>query len=63
MIATEREKEIIDLVVKGFKSKDIADVLSITDKTVKWHLTKIYSNNGCVNRVDLVNKYHEEKNK
>jgi DNA-binding NarL/FixJ family response regulator len=39
---TSREREIIRLVGWGFKNKDIATRLSITDITVRHHLTSIF---------------------
>jgi DNA-binding NarL/FixJ family response regulator len=39
---TSREREIIRLVGLGLKNKDIATRLSITDITVRHHLTSIF---------------------
>jgi DNA-binding NarL/FixJ family response regulator len=39
---TERETEILSLVAEGHANKDIAGRLSITEKTVKAHLTNIF---------------------
>ena len=39
---TPREREIIGLVGLGLKNKDIANKLSITDITVRHHLTSIF---------------------
>ena len=38
---TEREKEILFELVKGLSNKEIAEVLYISDKTVKIHINKI----------------------
>ena len=35
---TEREKEILFELVKGFSNKEIAEALYISDKTVKIHI-------------------------
>ncbi len=37
---TEREKEILFELVKGLSNKEIAEVLYISDKTVKIHINK-----------------------
>ena len=39
---TRREKDILDLVVKGNSNKEIAGLLYISEKTVKNHLTNIF---------------------
>lgn len=41
IIFTERELEIIELIARGFKSKEIADMLSISPKTVNAHRQNI----------------------
>jgi len=42
MRLTRREKDILDLLVKGNSNKEIADLLYISEKTVKNHLTNIF---------------------
>lgn len=38
---TPREIEIVRLVAKGFRNKEIADALCITNKTVRNHISHI----------------------
>jgi DNA-binding CsgD family transcriptional regulator len=57
VICTEKESEVIRLVCEGFKTDDIAEILGVTPKTIKWHLTNIYQKNDCVNRADLIIKF------
>ena len=38
-----REREILELIVKGKSNKEIADALGITEGTVKWHVNLILS--------------------
>jgi DNA-binding NarL/FixJ family response regulator len=38
-----REREVLELVAHGFRNKDIADRLSITVESVRWHLKHIYN--------------------
>jgi len=52
---TEREIEIIDLIIKGFNNNDIADKLFISSKTVKNHITNIYQKTNTKNRIQLFN--------
>lgn len=56
---TEREYEIIRLVEQGFSNKDIADKLSISDSTVRHHMTSIFDKVGVPNRQKLlIHAYH-----
>ena len=40
---TDREKEILDLIVKGFMTKEIARLLSISPRTIESHRSNIAS--------------------
>ena len=51
---TEREREVLALLVDGNSNSEIAELLSITTATVKFHLANIYSKLGVDNRVDAV---------
>ncbi len=50
---TPREREIVDLVVAGFTNLDIARQCSISEQTVKHHVSSIYDKLGVFNRVEL----------
>jgi len=50
---TEREREIIRLVVDAAANKEIADLLGISEKTVKNHLTHIFDKLGVSGRLEL----------
>jgi DNA-binding NarL/FixJ family response regulator len=56
---TEREREIIRLVEKGLSNKDIAYTLSITDSTVRHHMTNIFDKVGVPNRQKLLIHAHQ----
>lgn len=43
---TEREREVLEAVARGERSKEIAARLHITERTVKAHLTSIYNKLG-----------------
>lgn len=49
-----REREVIKLVGKGLKNKQIAEALFISDVTVHHHLTAIYSKLEVADRLELV---------
>ena len=51
---TEREREIIKLLRQGLSNKDIAHALSISDSTVRHHLTNIFDKVGVPNRQKLL---------
>lgn len=51
---TEREREIIKLLRQGLSNKDIAHSLSISDSTVRHHLTNIFDKVGVPNRQKLL---------
>ncbi len=56
---TEREREIIRLVGQGLSNKDIAYKLSISDSTVRHHMTSIFDKVGVPNRQKLLVHAHQ----
>lgn len=50
---TEREREVVALIVEGLSSKRIAERLFISEKTVSNHLTAIYNKLGLSTRLEL----------
>lgn len=50
---TPREDEILTLVMRGMKNKQIADGLTITTGTVKVHLMHIFEKTGVKDRFEL----------
>jgi DNA-binding NarL/FixJ family response regulator len=51
---TPRELLILNEVVKGLANKQIADVLSISENTVKWHLKNILAKLCVADRAEAV---------
>jgi len=51
---TARERDIIKLLRQGLSNKDIAHTLSISDSTVRYHLTNIFDKVGVPNRQKLL---------
>jgi two-component system nitrate/nitrite response regulator NarL len=51
---SQREREVIKMVGKGLKNKQIAETLFISDVTVHHHLTSIYSKLEIADRLELV---------
>ncbi len=50
---TERETEVAKLVAQGKSNQEIADILNITVRTVKAHMTSIFSKTGLRDRLAL----------
>jgi len=50
---TPRELEVVATVTAGFTNKEVAYRFSISEETVKHHLTKIYSKLAVSNRLEL----------
>jgi DNA-binding NarL/FixJ family response regulator len=51
---SQREQEIIRLILKGKTNKDIENKLFISLKTVKSHIYNIYQKLGVKNRLELI---------
>jgi two-component system response regulator NreC len=51
---TDREREMLKLVVEGYKSRQIAEMLNITLKTVEGHKTSLMKKLGIHNNLELV---------
>lgn len=51
---TQRELEVVSAVAAGYTNKDIAQKFSISEHTVKNHLTNIFDKLGLSNRLELV---------
>ena len=53
---TDREKEILDLLSKGYTSTHIADALSLSPETIKWYRKKLLVKFDVSNVAELVLK-------
>ena len=51
---TDRETEILDLIADGRSNAEIAEALSLEEKTVKNHITRLYSKLGITSRYDAI---------
>jgi DNA-binding NarL/FixJ family response regulator len=53
-VLSQREREVLQLVAEGLSNKQIARSLSITERTVKFHVSSILSKLGAGNRTEAV---------
>jgi DNA-binding NarL/FixJ family response regulator len=50
---TPREREVLSLVVAGCANKEIAQRFSVSEETIKHHLTRMFGKVGAANRLEL----------
>jgi DNA-binding CsgD family transcriptional regulator len=53
---TEREIEVLGLLTQGLQNKQIALTLNISENTIKFHISSIYSKLGVSNRTEAVRR-------
>ena len=51
---TDREREVLKLVVEGYTAREIADILVISPKTVEWYKTSLMTKINIHNKTDLI---------
>jgi len=51
---TDREREVLKLVVEGHTAREIADMLVVSPKTVEWYKTSLMNKLDIHNRADLI---------
>lgn len=56
---TEREREVMRLVMEGLPNKLIADALDISVRTVEVHRSRVFDKMGVKSAVELVNRLKE----
>ena len=47
---SRRERDILELVANGFRNREIANELGLTEGSVKWYLQQIYNKIGARRR-------------
>ena len=53
---TKREQELLELLAKGYRYKEIADKLFISFETVRTHIHNIYEKLHVQSRTEALNK-------
>jgi len=57
-LLSEREREVVGLVIQGLKNKGIGERLFISEITVRHHLTAIFNKLGLSSRFELITYMH-----
>ncbi len=52
-LLSDREREVVQLVAKGFRNREIGEKLFISEQTVKNHLHNIFDKVGVFDRLEL----------
>ncbi|EQD24395.1 MAG: hypothetical protein D084_Lepto4C00450G0002 [Leptospirillum sp. Group IV 'UBA BS'] len=58
---TDRQREVVLMVVRGATNREIAESLSVTEQTVKDHLKAIYDKAGIRSRTKLTARILSDK--
>ena len=53
-LLTDREREVLKLVVEGHTAREIAETLIVSPKTVEWYKTSLMNKLNIHNRTDLI---------
>lgn len=57
---SRKQVEVLSLVARGLKNRDIAEVMDVSVNTVEFHLRNAYTKLGATSRADaLVRAYHQ----
>jgi DNA-binding NarL/FixJ family response regulator len=53
---TARERDVLELLAEGLSNRMVADRLSISEHTVKFHVASIYGKLGASSRAELIRR-------
>ncbi|TYK50608.1 response regulator transcription factor [Actinomadura decatromicini] len=53
---TQREHEVLDLLRRGLRNRDIAGALHVTENTIEYHMRHLLSKFGARNRLEVVER-------
>lgn len=56
---TQKERQIVQGLIDGFSYKMIADRISVSHDTVRFHVKKIYRKLQINTKIELIGKYHK----
>jgi|GEM_PF-1518171 len=58
---TDRERQIVNVLVRGYSNKQIASALAITERTVKFHVSNILQKSQIDTRKELIQKLYPKE--
>jgi DNA-binding NarL/FixJ family response regulator len=61
ILLTERELEIVSKVAEGMKNREIAELLHVSEHTIKNHLYRIFDRLGIASRTELILYHHGQR--
>jgi DNA-binding NarL/FixJ family response regulator len=61
ILLTKREQEIVSKVAEGMKNREIAELLNVSEHTVKNHLFRIFERLGISSRAELILYLHGQR--
>lgn len=53
---TPKEKDVLDILFTGKRDKEIADILSVSTHTIKFHCMNLQKKFGASNRTEVIYK-------
>jgi len=53
IVLTPRQQEVLELVIQGYANKEIADQLGLTERTIKFHVSRILERYQLSSRYEL----------
>jgi DNA-binding NarL/FixJ family response regulator len=53
MHLSRKERVILSLVCKGLRNSEIASLVGVTERTVKWHMSRLFQQFEVTNRTEL----------
>ena len=51
---TEREEEVLKMLAEGWTNMRMANALSVSERTIRFHLSNIYGKLGVSSRVEAI---------
>jgi len=61
ILLTKREQEIVSKVAEGMRNREIAELLNVSEHTVKNHLFRIFERLGISSRAELILYLHGQR--
>lgn len=58
---SDREREVVSLVIEGLSNHEIGNKLFVEEKTIKFHLTSIFKKKNVKNKAELIVEYYKDE--